>query len=112
MLVGDLNVHHVDWLNHSSSTSACGKRLRLAAAAIGLNQLVRKPTRGKYLLDLALTDISGTSATVLPKLADHSVVQVVTTLPVPEVEEIEGKVWKFATADWDRLGALLQDEDW
>ena len=112
LLVGDPNVHHVAWLNHSSSTSACGKRLRLAAAAMGLTQLVREPTRGKYLLDLALSDISGARAAVLPKIADHSVVEIRAPLPVPEVESIEREVWKFGTADWDRLECLLQEEDW
>ena len=107
LLLGDLNVHHVDWLTHSNSTSAGGKRLRLAAAAMGLNQLVREPTRGNYLLDLALSDIPGASAIALPKIADHSIVQVKTPLLVPEVESIEREVWKFAAADWDRLDALL-----
>jgi len=112
LLVGDLNVHHLGWLGHSSGTSACGKRLRLAAATMGLVQLVREPTRGKNLLDLALSDIAGTRAEVLPKIADHSILEVRAPLPVPEVETIERQVWKFATADWDRLDALLQKEDW
>ena len=39
-------------------------------------------------------------------------VEVLAPLPVPEVIAIEREVWKFGTADWDRLEALLQDEDW
>ena len=32
-------------------------------------------------------------------------------MPVPEVESIEREVWKFAAADWDRLEALLPEEN-
>ena len=112
LLVGDLNVHHIPWLGHSRETSVCGKQLRLAAAHMGLKQVVREPTRGKYLLDLALTDVLGTVARILPKIADHSIVAVTMPLPIAEILEIERTVWKFATADWDRLEALLQEEDW
>ena len=112
LLVGDLNVHHIGWLKHSNSTSACGKRLRFAAAAMNLKQLVREPTRGKHLLDLALSDIAGASSSTLPKIADHRIVEVRVPVQIPEVEMIEREVWKFATADWERLDALLQFEDW
>ena len=107
--MGDLNVHHLGWLRHSNGTSAGGKRLRLAAATMGLTQLVREPIRGKYLLDLALSDIAGATAAVLPKVADHNIVEVRAPLPV---RTIECEVWKFATADWDRLEALLHKENW
>ena len=33
-------------------------------------------------------------------------------LPIAEVLLVERTVWKFATADWDRLDALLHEEDW
>ena len=59
ILVGDFNVHHIAGLRHSRETSPAGKRMRLAASHMGLTQLVREPTRGKRLLDLALSDIPG-----------------------------------------------------
>ena len=86
--------------------------MRLAAANMGFKQLVRTSTRGKNLLDLALSDISGPEATVQPKIADHSVVEVKLPLPIPEVVTIEREVWRFRTADWEWLVALLQEEDW
>ena len=112
LLVGDLNVHHVAWLTHSRETTPNGKNMRLAAAHMGLTQLVHQPTRGKYLLDLVLSDIPGTRASVLAKIADHSVVEIIAPLPVPEVMAVEREIWKFGTADWERLEALLEEEDW
>ena len=112
LLLGDLNVHHKEWLIHSGETSSDGKRMRLAAAHMGLRQLAKEPTRGKNLLDLALSDIPGAKASVHPKIADHSIVEVCMPLPVPEVLTIEREVWQFRTADWERSVALLQEEDW
>ena len=112
LLVGDLNIHHVPWLVHSGETSPQGRRMRLAAAHMGLTQLVREPTRGKNLLDLALSDVPKTKAKVLPKIADHCLVEVKAPLPVPEVIAIEREVWKFSTADWERLDVLPKEEDW
>ena len=49
--------------------------MREAAAGMGLRQVVRAPTRGPHLLDLALVDMEGTKAAVLPNIADHSIVE-------------------------------------
>ena len=84
LLVGDVNVHHIQWLRHSRETTASGKRMRLAAANMGLKQVVNQPTRGKHLLDLVLTDVPGTTTCVLPEIADHCVVEVSVPLPVPQ----------------------------
>ena len=42
----------------------------------GLRQLVRKPTRGEYLLDLAITDIELASVEVSAKIADRAILTV------------------------------------
>ena len=76
LLVGDLNVHLEEWLRHSRETSACGKRMHLAAAYMGLKQLVHEPPRGKHLLDLALSDVPKAEARVLPEIADHNIAEV------------------------------------
>ena len=91
ILLGDLNLHHKKWLIHSVETSSCGKRMRPAAAHIGLRQLVKEPTRGKNLLDLALSDIPGAKASVHPKIADHSIVEVCMPPPAPEVLTIKNR---------------------
>lgn len=45
------------------------------------------------MLDLALSDIAGVRAKVLPKIADHAVVEVTAPLPVPKSRAIEREVW-------------------
>ena len=122
LLVGDLNVHHIGWLGHSSETTSCGRRMQLAASQMGLRQIVRDPTRSvvqengeihqAHLLDVALTDIPGTKARVTPKIGDRKVVEVTLSLPVPETITTERYVWNFASADWERLQVMLQDADW
>ena len=65
----------------------------------GMFQVVREPTRNEYLLDLACTDIAGSKATVLPKIADHNAVRI--DLPIPEIKEvsISRTVWHLKDAD-------------
>ena len=62
-----------------------------------MKQLVREPTRGKYLLDLALSDIAGASSSTMPKIADHRIVEVRVPVQIPEVVITKREVWKFAT---------------
>ena len=111
ILLGDLNVHHKSWLNFSSGSSPVGEALRVAAAEMGLEQKVKKPTRGEYLLDLALTDVQGVKAEVLPGIADHCIVEVVAPLPMLEQRVVSREVWLFKNADWQRLNELLYEID-
>ena len=99
LLVGNVNVHHLQWLKHSCQTMAGEKRMRLAAAHMGLKQVVSQPTRGNHLLDLVLTDVPGTTTRVLPRIADHCVVEASVPLPVPQQEVVLREGWKFGTAD-------------
>ena len=71
IVVGDLNVHHIRWLRFSSRNSAEGELLRDICDSVGLRQLVREPTRGDNLLDLALTDVDEVRCKVVSKIADH-----------------------------------------
>ena len=78
----------------------------------GLFQIVREPTRKKYLLDLAITDIPKSTATVLPLIADHSAVLV--KLPIPEVLEksFTRTVWDLKRAEWSKIEHELNVFDW
>jgi len=116
-IAGDLNIHHKKWLRFSSEDTAIGSDLKAVVDHFGMVQLVREPTRqaisGKeYLLDLALTDINGCSAKVLPRIADHK--GILAKLPLPEVleSEVEREVWILARADWKALIKELLAFDW
>ena len=57
--------------------------LKILSDKLGLQQMVREPTRLQYLLDLYLTDVPGTKVTVGPYIADHRFL--LARVPVPEV---------------------------
>ena len=86
LLVGDLNIHHRRWLHHSNDNTRIGAEMKALCDYHGMFQVVREPTRNEYLLDLACTDIAGSKATMLPKIADHNAVRV--DLPIPEIKEV------------------------
>ena len=80
MLVGDLNVHQARWLRFSHSNTVEGKALQDFCTRNGLEERVRAPTPGDYLLDLTLTDLhTDVRCTVEPKVADHHAVLVQVT---------------------------------
>ena len=112
LLVGDLNVHHKSWLSFSSGTTPCGETMRQVISSMGLKQVVKKPTRGPYLLDLVLTDLPGVKAEVMPKIADHNLVQICIPFATPTETIVKRDVWQFRSADWDRLRRMLGDIDW
>jgi len=93
LLVGDINVRNEQWPKHSRETTAGGKHMRCADAHMGLNQIVKEPTRTNQLLDLLLTDVQGTTACALPRLADQTIVEVSTSLPVPREEVVFREGW-------------------
>ena len=68
VIIGDLNIHHKRWLIHSREDTSIGAELKAFSDFHGLFQVVREPTRYEYLLDLAITDITGSTATVLPRM--------------------------------------------
>ena len=55
--MGDLKAHHRHWVRLSKRTSIEGNELEAICSDHGLQQLVTKPKRGPYLLDLVLTDL-------------------------------------------------------
>ena len=112
LVIGDLNIHHASWLRFSSGDTAVGRRLRDICDLAGLSQLVSAPTRGANLLDVALCDLHNAKAKVLPNIADHALVEVTVPFPCPQEEFSKRRVWMYANADWDRLHADLEVQDW
>ena len=96
-------------------TDTC--ELRSFCVEAGMQQMVREATREQYLLDLVLTDVDGLRVQVLPKIADHSVVQAQATLVVPTTEYMGTSLILIATplkvttfvVFWWRLHPNLDD---
>ena len=100
------------WLRFSSRNSAEGELLRDICDSVGLRQLVREPTRGEYLLDVALTDVDEVRCKVVGKIADHKGLQLVLPLAVPKVDIQPRMIWQFRAADWQGLDNALMCQDW
>ena len=113
ILAGDVNVHHRKWLRHSSGNSALGERLWNISKGEGLKQLVSKPTRGDYLLDIVLSDAGDlVKANVLPSIADHRVVSIDIDVVVARTSQSSREVWDFHKAEWDALRHVLRNCQW
>ena len=54
--------------------------------AEGLKQIVREPTRDKYLLDLVITDVPGATTSVGGKVRDHNFVISNLNFTVPKIK--------------------------
>ena len=78
----------------------------------GLKQLVRKATRGDYLLDLVLTDSSHASVRLGPKIADNSSL-LVSVKSMLELRDLGRRhVWHYRDADWPGVEDSLRDTSW
>ena len=64
------------------------------------------------MLDLVLTDVQGSSTTVLNYIADHKGVSI--KLPIAAVLEtsVEREVWHLKGASWKKLQTALSSFDW
>ena len=115
IVMGDMNVHNVEWLRHSNRTSPEGIELETVCCSHGLRQLVTKPTRGPYLLDLVLSDLaSGIRCRVVKGIHsnDHDGVLTTVGLSIPASQPVQRKVYDFKKADWTHLKLLLLEADW
>ena len=112
ILVGDFNCHNIRWLRHSAGMTTEGKALHRFSMDHGLEQIVRDPTRGKYLLDLVLTDLGkAASACVLPGIADHNVVLARFCFSLETFSCPPRTVWCYHSADWIGLNEYLSEVD-
>ena len=113
LLVGDVNVHHKRWLKHSHSNTELGERLWETCRDLGLKQLVSKPTRGEYLLDVVLTDVPNLCKTeVLPEISDHRVVNIDLDVGVSHSDPLPRVVWSLKSANWKQLRSDILNKDW
>ena len=73
---------------------------------------MRQPIHDDYLLDLAITDVVGSTAEVLPRIADHNAVKL--NLSLPEVTDVAvpRTVWMLREAHWKNLEEELNAVDW
>ena len=113
MLVGDMNVHNVNWLMHSSHSSPEGKLLANVALSSGLAECVRQPTRGAYLLDLVLSDLASLLHVCFhPGVSDHSMVLCHLDASIPELIPATRTVYDYAKADWKAMSQDIAKSDW
>ena len=113
IILGDMNVHEASWLRFSNGTSVEGRALRDKCSELGLEQHVRKRTRGEYLLDLVLSDLGSDVRTeVVPGIADHEGVLVSLRFQMPEITVVEREVFLYGKARWNALRQAVSDTDW
>ena len=114
VLVGDMNVHHASWLQHSSQGNTPeGRALWNFCRESGFEERVRKPTREGNLLDLVLTDL-GTcvQCAVLPKIQDHSQVLATVSFGIPVTFTEARQCWDYRHANWKGLRKVFSDTNW
>ena len=111
-VLGDLNVHSKRWLVHSARESAEGQLMAETSRRLGLRQLVRQPTRDKYLLDIVPTDVPDCKASTHAAVADHKSVVTTVSFKVPETASHTREMLNFRDADWERLNTEIAEADW
>ena len=73
----------------------------------------QKPTRGKYLLDLVLSDLHDSITTrVIAGVSDHALVLTHVSMAVPQRKTIQRPCFLFRQADWKSLAAEQRNIDW
>ena len=112
ILTGDFNIHHAPWLRFSNGKSTVGANLKAVFDTVGLQQLVREPTRNEYLLDLFATDVAGSKAEVGNYIADHKFILGRVPAPVVGSLEVTKSCFKLGQANWKELGRELDTADW
>ena len=63
-------------------------------------------------MDLVLTNIPNTRATVSLAIADHRLVTAELAFKVPEQTTLTRTVWQFAKADWEMMRGMLSTQPW
>ena len=112
VVAGDLNLHHKRWLKYSNDNSSQGEMMQNICLDFDLHEIIRKPTRGEYLLDLMLTNAAGCTSEVGPKLSDHHCIIGSIPLPVPQEQILQRHLWHFQGASWQNMICELKNVRW
>ena len=112
ILLGDMNIHHQRWLFRSNANTLEGSTLKEICDDFALQEIVRQPTRGEYLLDLCLTDLEDSKCVTLPEIADHKALLFSVKLPMPKSLIIKREAWHFKGAAWHNLRCELRAWSW
>ena len=113
IIVGDMNIHHKPWLQHSSSASSAGRKLFDVCCSLGLSERVQQPTRGLYLLDLVLSDLDhALVCDVVPGISDHCITLCSINLEVPTVHQVPRQCFLYRQARWPALVQALSCIEW
>ena len=113
VICGDMNVHHVKWLQFSRGISPAGRRLHEVCLDHELEELTQKPTRGAHLLDLTLTDLgSHAYCTVLLGVSDHQMVLMRLDLPLYSDRTITRACFSYHAANWTGLNRYFMQYNW
>ena len=112
LIIGACNIHRAKWLRYSNGNSAEGKLMKRICDDHGLKQLVTKPTRQDYLLDLVMSDLEKCKVEVVDSIADHCAIVAKVPLPCPVALCISRNVWRFKGAAWNNLKCALRSCPW
>ena len=122
IVVGDFNVHHIDWLG-SSSTDVEGTRAKLFADSHNLSQIVSQPTfiphredHHSNILDLCLTSVPNLMTANVERSignSDHCLVATsVQIVPPAETLPPLRRIWNFSKGDYKGLGKFYKGFPW
>ena len=78
-------------LRFSNANTSSGELLHEICQEFGLQQHVKEPTRGNYLLDLVISDFPQTTVKLSGMLADHKVV--IASVPLGVSEAVIATPW-------------------
>lgn len=112
-IIGDCNVHEVNWLTHSScGSSPEGRKLWLFARTHSLSQVVKGPTRYENLLDLVLTTARNCQCEIANPITDHFCLHVHFDFTLRYAPPILREVYRWDLADWDSIHGRLEHTNW
>ena len=117
VLCGDFNAPHVDWMSRMVEASAPLEDLLCEVSLdSGLDQLVKHPTRGGNILDLAFSNsnVSVDDVEVVDSIpgADHNAVHFSLAGKTPPVSPTCRSVYNFKKADFPEFRSILNNTHW
>ena len=102
IIMGDMNVHNIEWLKHSSCNSNEGKKLEAVCCSHGLTQHVKFPT-----CDVELPIKYGCKVVPGIRDDDHDGMLTNVNFGIPASTPVRRLVYDYKHADWSRLKTEL-----